>query len=949
MGEGLIVKSAGLNIASYNCRGLPKTRNKLLLRPDILSIIEQNEIICFQETHYSKQNLKLLNGLYEGYIGIGAAKIDESDGIIQGRFSGGVALMWKSTISNCIKHIQLDVDWCVAIEVCTETSKFIIMNIYMPYQCPEHEDLYLEYLGFIKSFIDELHCTNFVIMGDFNANLRYSGNTIFADHLLEFCLDNELTISSRVYLPHDSYSYVGYREGIPHYSWLDHVVSSTDFHNCISNISIGYDICDEDHLPLSIHIDLNLLPSLSSTNNESTFKINWESATVDDLRKYLNLTDKKFSNIKLPVDAFTCGNLNCKDVHHKVMIEEFYNNITNVLYESSTHMCSRIGSSRNKPGWADYVADLYEYSRQIRSLWLDNGKPRQGFISHEFHRSKLKFKYALRFINRNENALRKESLAKKMTNLSSNDFWKEIKIINNSKTPLPCSIDNANSPEEITTLWENHFKNIFNCLNYIKSDRVYNLSSSYDSVKVHNSEIFEIIKSLELNKSCGMDGIQAEHLKYASSKLIPLLSMCLSSMFVHGFLPQTLMSIILVPIIKNKAGNVNSRDNYRPIALASVLSKLIEKVILNRTEHLLTTSHNQFGFKKKHGTDQCVYVLKEAISLYKSLNSCLTICFLDASKAFDRVSHDKLFKKLEDRGIPGYLLRIIVYWYEHQTMSVRWGSIISQSFTVSNGVRQGGILSPHFFNIYVDNLSERLNKYNIGCVLGNQLLNHLIYADDLVLISPSTYGLSMLLKECENLGVELDIKFNSSKSAIMFIQPNFMNNMKKPIFKINGETINVVSDYVYLGHIFQNDFSDDMDIKKQRRKLFAQGNSIMRKFYMCTLQVKLTLFQSYCSPMYLAHLWTNYKQTTISKLYTAYHNILKMFIGVSKREHTRPICAYLNVKYCPALIRNNIYKFMCRLLLSENVFIVNICESSIFHKSRIWKHWRSLLYTNGIG
>ena len=105
-----------------------------------------------------------------------------------------------------------------------------------------------------------------------------------------------------------------------------------------------------------------LLPSLSSTNNEPTFKINWEYATVDDLRKYLNLTDKKFSNIKLPVNALICGNLNCIHVHHRNMIEEFYNNITNVLYESSKHMCSCIGSSRNKPGWSEYVADLYEYS-----------------------------------------------------------------------------------------------------------------------------------------------------------------------------------------------------------------------------------------------------------------------------------------------------------------------------------------------------------------------------------------------------------------------------------------------------------------------------------------------------------------------------------------------------------------------------------------------------------
>ena len=94
--------------------------------------------------------------------------------------------------------------------------------------------------------------------------------------------------------------------------------------------------------------------------------------------------------------------------------------------------------------------------------------------------------------------------------------------------------------------------------------------------------------------------------------------MCFSSCFVHGFLPSALMSIVLVPIIKNKAGNVNSKDNYRPIALASVLSKLVEYIMLNRMDDLLTTTYNQFGFKKYHWIDQCVYLLKEALSIYKS-------------------------------------------------------------------------------------------------------------------------------------------------------------------------------------------------------------------------------------------------------------------------------------------------------------------------------------------
>ena len=70
------------------------------------------------------------------------------------------------------------------------------------------------------------------------------------------------------------------------------------------------------------------------------------------------------------------------------------------------------------------------------------------------------------------------------------------------------------------------------------------------------------------------------------------------------------MAVVLAPIIKNKLGNVNSSDKYHPIALASVVSKLIEQIILDRIEHLLMTDANQFGFKKSHGTDQCVYVLK---------------------------------------------------------------------------------------------------------------------------------------------------------------------------------------------------------------------------------------------------------------------------------------------------------------------------------------------------
>ena len=146
------------------------------------------------------------------------------------------------------------------------------------------------------------------------------------------------------------------------------------------------------------------------------------------------------------------------------------------------------------------------------------------------------------------------------------------------------------------------------------------------------------------------------------------------------------MSVILVPIIKDKSEKINNKDNYRPIAIASIMSKLLEILLLERLSNFLLTSSHQFGFKTKHSTDSCIFVLKEAIDMYVGQQSSVYLCFLDASKAFDRVNHHVLFDKLIKRGVPGYLVRILIYWYSNQTMSIRWGSTMSESFCVSNGV-----------------------------------------------------------------------------------------------------------------------------------------------------------------------------------------------------------------------------------------------------------------------
>ena len=117
-------------VASYNCRGLPKDKTKMSLRPDIIDLLESSQIIAIQETHYSQQDLKSINSLHESFVGFGVARINESGSIIQGNFSGGVAFLWRTELSKHIKQIELDVNWCVAIEVSMGSTKFILLNVY---------------------------------------------------------------------------------------------------------------------------------------------------------------------------------------------------------------------------------------------------------------------------------------------------------------------------------------------------------------------------------------------------------------------------------------------------------------------------------------------------------------------------------------------------------------------------------------------------------------------------------------------------------------------------------------------------------------------------------------------------------------------------------------------------------------------------------------------------
>ena len=344
----------------------------------------------------------------------------------------------------------------MAIELDINSTKFVLFNIYMPYQAPENEDLYYERLGWIKCFLDELHCTNFAVIGDWNANLGNSGTMTFKAPMVEFCTENDLLISSHLLLPETSYTHMHSYQGSLHYSWLDHIVSSQNFHNCISNIVIHYDMCDDDHLPVSLDVRVDLLPTFSNDSNNIAARIKWDNISESNINLYYECTNANLGSIPLPVTTLCCGDTACGEESHRVQLDIFFNNIVKALQASNKHLVKQNNHKFNKPGWSDYVSDLYDFSRETYCTWLDNGKPRQGIIYSIYTQSRRRFKYALRFIKKHENELRKEAIAKKYCDNNPRAMWKEVNAINNNKVPLPSTIENVSGSGEILKLWKNH-------------------------------------------------------------------------------------------------------------------------------------------------------------------------------------------------------------------------------------------------------------------------------------------------------------------------------------------------------------------------------------------------------------------------------------------------------------------------------------------------------------
>ena len=242
----------------------------------------------------------------------------------------------------------------------------------------------------------------------------------------------------------------------------------------------------------------------------------------------------------------------------------------------------------------------------------------------------------------------------------------------------------------------------------------------------------------------------------------------------------------------------------------------------------------------------------------------------------------------------------------------------------------------------MNDMSITLGELPIGCCSGNTVINHLIYADDIVLFAPSEKGVQSLLDVCSSYAMRHDIIFNCDKSKLMFIDTRKSGIV--PRVTLGNVQLGIVNTYRYLGHIMSDDLSDELDMKSKVRCLYARSNMLASKFRFCTNVVKNRLFTSFCSNVCLCWLWARFRQSVMHTFVVAFNNAFRIIHRLPMRCSASYMFAEAGVDNCTTRRRKCIYNLMCRIDSSSNGIVHDIAMCDIHLTSALSNNWRNAVH-----
>ena len=399
-------------------------------------------------------------------------------------------------------------------------------------------------------------------------------------------------------------------------------------------------------------------------------------------------------------------------------------------------------------------------------------------------------------------------------------------------------------------------------------------------------EICSIIDNMVNKNSHGWDGISNKLVKSLKKSLLLPLQIVINKSMTDGIFPAILKIANVTPLFKS--GSHADSNNYRPISLLPVISKIFEKIVYKRTYSFLQKNdqlfQSQYGFRKRHSCEHAVQELLGAVLKGKENKMHTVAIFLDLSKAFDTLSHDLLLIKLEKYGIRGNALSWFKSYLENRKICVKCqaGSPssleISEEFKIEYGVPQGSCLGPLLFLLYCNDLPKNLTY-----------CNSILFADDTTIYKSHknlVYLKWCLLEELKQLKdwfCANKLTLNLKKSVCMLFTDS---KLKEPFqVKLGDTELPTVDSTKFLGIWLDSKITWDKHVNKLILKLKRNMNLLKCSRNLLNVHAKRVIYfghiQSHMS--YCLTVWGNLvPNCVIAKLDKILENCTKLISRTSR-------------------------------------------------------------------
>ena len=554
-------------------------------------------------------------------------------------------------------------------------------------------------------------------------------------------------------------------------------------------------------------------------------------------------------------------------------VEEEWESLKNALKDNAVEVCGwrRVGGGLRKGSewWNEEVSEAVMEKKRAYEVWLQRG----GQEAYESYRGKRRM--VKRVVGKAKKAANDRWGRELTESFGQNKkmFWKEVKRLRKGELGGEELVKDRDGGLLVESLdvrrrWAEYFSELLNVEDEREAIVVPGggggqmpVFGDANNRGISWAEVERAVGEMKEGKAAGVDGCVAEYVKRGGEVVIAWLVRLLNVCFERGEVPENWRGACVVPLYKGKGDRLVC-SNSRGISLLSVVGKLYGRILIGRirdcTERVL--GEEQCGFRRGRGCTDQIFTVRQLCEKFLAKGREVYWAFMDLEKAYDRIDRVALWQVLRMYGVGGKLLKGVQSFYVNSRACVRVGKEVSEWFPVRVGLRQGCVMSPWLFNLFMDGVVREVYARSMRAGVefeGGLHVSQLLFADDTALVAETEEELRILVREFDSVCQRRKLKVNAGKSKVMRCSRE--GNVGGLNVHLGGERLEEVESFKYLGSVVAADGGVEEDVR-QRVNEGCRVMGVLNGLFKCRelrMEAKRGLYEGVVVPtvMYGSEAW----------------------------------------------------------------------------------------------